>query len=175
MEAAKVEFPVVVDRENVVAGQFLGQKVIPLYTLVDEMGILRLTRAGGPGKKAFAEIEALLAEPVAQAVPRRTGPGPRPTLHDAEKLAALESEAAENPTAARPRFLAGVALLALGRDAEALVRFRAALALDRADWLCRKQIWALEHPEKFYEGPVDYGWQKEQIRREDEAAEKTGK
>lgn len=32
--------------------------------------------------------------------------------------------------------------------------------LDQDNWIIRKQIWALEHPEKFYKGKVDYDWQK---------------
>ena len=29
-------------------------------------------------------------------------------------------------------------------------------------WNLRKQLWAIENPDKFYDGPVDYGWQAEQ-------------
>jgi len=32
----------------------------------------------------------------------------------------------------------------------------------------RKQLWAVEHPEAFYSGPVDFEWQK---RRRQEDAE----
>ena len=39
--------------------------------------------------------------------------------------------------------------------------------MDPQNWLIRKQLWAIETPEVSYEGDVDYGWQKEQISRED--------
>ena len=32
--------------------------------------------------------------------------------------------------------------------------------------IIHKQIWAVEHPDKFYEGNVDYGWQKTQLEAE---------
>ena len=35
------------------------------------------------------------------------------------------------------------------------------------NWLIRKQLWALETPDVFYEADVDYVWQKEQIVREE--------
>ena len=28
------------------------------------------------------------------------------------------------------------------------------------NWIIHKQIWAVEHPDKFYDGNVDFGWQK---------------
>lgn len=36
-------------------------------------------------------------------------------------------------------------------------------------WLIRKQLWAIETPEAFYEGNVDFEWQKEQMAREEAA------
>ena len=33
------------------------------------------------------------------------------------------------------------------------------------NFIIRKQIWAVEHPEKFYQGEIDYDWQQEQLER----------
>ncbi len=52
-----------------------------------------------------------------------------------------------------------------GRTAEALARWREGLELDPANYLIRKQIWAVENPEKFYDGAVDYDWQREQTAK----------
>jgi len=52
-----------------------------------------------------------------------------------------------------------------GRTAEALARWRQGLELDPANYLIRKQIWAVENPDKFYDGAVDYDWQREQTAR----------
>ena len=52
-----------------------------------------------------------------------------------------------------------------GRAAEALARWRQGLELDPGNYLIRKQIWAVENPDKFYNGNVDYDWQREQTAR----------
>ena len=35
--------------------------------------------------------------------------------------------------------------------------------LDPSNWIIHKQIWAVENPDKFYEGNVDYNWQRQQL------------
>ena len=58
-------------------------------------------------------------------------------------------------------------LLEQGLREEALQRLRAARDLDPKNWRIRKQIWAIEHPEKFYESKApDYSWQQEELARE---------
>ena len=39
------------------------------------------------------------------------------------------------------------------------------LELNPDNYLIRKQIWAVENPERFYEGDVDYNWQREQTAK----------
>lgn len=59
----------------------------------------------------------------------------------------------------------GTVLLAQGQRDAALAELRRALALDPESFIVRKQIWAIEHPERF--GPtIDFGWQKEQLAAE---------
>ena len=41
--------------------------------------------------------------------------------------------------------------------------WREGIVLDPQNWNMRKQLWAIENPDKFYAGDVDYGWQKEQV------------
>ncbi len=64
------------------------------------------------------------------------------------------------------RFQLGLVLLKSGKKQEAMEEWRKALALDPHNWIIHKQIWAVEHPEKFYEGAVDYQWQKAQLAEE---------
>ena len=54
--------------------------------------------------------------------------------------------------------------LRTNRKKEALAALRKGLALDPRDYLIRKQIWCVEHPERFYEGEVDYRWQQKMTR-----------
>ncbi len=63
------------------------------------------------------------------------------------------------------RFAVGTSQYQQGKTAEALASWRAALALDPANFTVRKQIWMVEHPERFYP-KIDFDWQKEQLARE---------
>jgi tetratricopeptide (TPR) repeat protein len=67
---------------------------------------------------------------------------------------------------AAARFELGLVLLESGKKEEAMAEWRKALALDPKNWIIHKQIWAVEHPDKFYDGAVDYGWQKAQLEAE---------
>ncbi len=67
---------------------------------------------------------------------------------------------------AAARFELGLILLESGKKEEAMAEWRKALALDPQNWIIHKQIWAVEHPGKFYDGAVDYGWQKTQLEAE---------
>ena len=84
-------------------------------------------------------------------------------LADAE--AALFRAAELDPSDWSARFVLGTALYQQGHTAEALASWRAALALDPPNFTIRKQIWMVEHPEKFYP-TIDFAWQKEQLERE---------
>jgi len=58
-------------------------------------------------------------------------------------------------------------LLHQGEKNAALAKLKQARDLDPDNWRIRKQIWAIEHPEKFYTGDSpDYDWQNEQLNRE---------
>ncbi len=67
---------------------------------------------------------------------------------------------------AAARFQLGLVLLQEGKKEEAMAEWRKALALDPQNWIIHKQIWAVENPDKFYKGGVDYGWQKAQLETE---------
>jgi tetratricopeptide (TPR) repeat protein len=115
-----------------------------------ELEVLRVELAARPDDAAlhFALGEALLRE-------RR--------LSDAE--ASLRHAVDLDPRDWSSRFGLGTALYQQGRTAEALASWRAALELDPANFTVRKQIWMVEHPEKFYP-TIDFDWQKEQLARE---------
>ena len=63
-------------------------------------------------------------------------------------------------------FQAAAALVAEGKTEPALRLLQKALAQDPDNWLIRKQIWAIEQPERFYQGPIDTEWQKQRLERE---------
>ncbi len=62
-------------------------------------------------------------------------------------------------------FRKGLELYRAGRVREAMAEWRRGVELAPDNYVIRKQIWAVEHPERFYRGQVDYGWQREQMER----------
>jgi tetratricopeptide (TPR) repeat protein len=192
-------FPVEVDTADVF-GQAFGLKAIPVTFLVDEVGIVRL-QGGGPNADLLRQIETVLKEPTAQT--RATIPQLATTqskgdlektvarapddwrarlalarLYDAEKrfadaLSQLEAAVKLQPGEGSIPFHWGLVLLHQNQKENALVKFKRARDLDPENWRIRKQIWAIEHPDKFYAGDSpDFGWQKEELARENSAAKK---
>ena len=86
----------------------------------------------------------------------------------AEAESTLRRAAELDPSDWSSRFGLGTALYQQGRTDEALLSWRQALALDPPNFTVRKQIWMVEHPEKFYP-TIDFDWQKEQLQREGHA------
>ena len=62
-------------------------------------------------------------------------------------------------------FRDGLAHYRVGRVREALALWRQGLDLDPDNYLIRKQVWAVENPERFYQGDVDYDWQRDQFAK----------
>jgi hypothetical protein len=52
--------------------------------------------------------------------------------------------------------------LGRGRKDDAVAALKKALELDPENKVIPKQIWAIQHPDKFYAGPIDKAWQKKQ-------------
>ena len=70
--------------------------------------------------------------------------------------------------AAIESFAGGVSAYAGGDSEAAIRRWREALAEDPANYLIRKQIWAVQHPERFYPD-IDWDWQMQVLAQEREA------
>ena len=90
-------------------------------------------------------------------------------IFDDEGQAASAVSQLEAATKLRPRdssiaFAWGLVLLHHGEKDAALVKWKQARDLDPENWRIRKQIWAIEHPEKFYtRDSPDFGWQNEEL------------
>lgn len=193
VEKAGATFAVGVDRSDVLGSAF-GLKAIPVSFLVDEVGIIRL-RGGGPSAEFLAEIEGILKEPVSgvrSQPPRLADASPieelrgrvvvepdrgghrlalAQALERAGWLEEAEAEATEAvrrmPNDAQAWFTRGLVRLRREQRDTALRDFREAQRRDPGNWRIRKQIWALENPERFY-GPegIDWAWQREEVERE---------
>ena len=197
-EGAKAAYARLVDPKNALSEAF-GFKVIPNGFLIDEAGVVRAMKVGGfevSSPSTIRMVEEFLSLP-------RTGPGaPAPSAPTLEELKGrfesdptpesrlvyarallgenrakdalphLESASNELPKSWPAQFALGSCLLALDRKAEAVPQLRKALKLDPENYVIRKQIWLIEHPEKFHP-TIDWGWQREQLKKEREA-EKNG-
>ena len=62
-------------------------------------------------------------------------------------------------------FERGLKLYHDGETEKARGVWREGVALDPENWNMRKQLWAIENPDKFYSGKVDYSWQREQVEQ----------
>ena len=183
-------FPCLLDQYNFFNRAF-GLKAIPNVFLIDENGIVRLVN---PKDKHEAVEKLFLDEGVKQAdgeLYESTGVEDADAL--AARVDAAPDDVAlrlrladifcmkRDFDGARPHYEAvvekhpkhtealfglGILKLEAGDKAGAADAWRAALEEDKWNFVVRKQIWAIEHPEQFYEEKIDYGWQKEQMARE---------
>jgi hypothetical protein len=139
-----IEFPILLDPASTLAAS-LRFGVVPTGIFVDDGAIAYRHpddfEAGDP--RVRAALDAFLrGEPV----PEHVG---EERMHPASLQ----------------RFADGVAAHARGDVAGALALWREALEIDPANFLIRSQIWALEHPERFWP-TVDREWQEQQLLRE---------
>ena len=152
--AANADFVTLVDSQNIFGTRY-NLKAIPYGVMIDETG--RLVKppfnVNVKDQKTLAMLEKWLLDPDYNAM-----------LLDGIKPS-NEPPAKTNAEAAA-RFQLGLVLLEEGKKEEAMTEWRKALALDPKNWIIHKQIWAVEHPDKFYENGVDYGWQKAQLEAE---------
>ena len=153
-DAADADFVTLVDSQNSFGTRY-NLKAIPYGVMIDEAG--RLVKApfnvNVKDQKTLAMLEKWLSDPDYNAILlREMKPSNRST--------------AKTNTEAAARFQLGLILLENGKKDEAMTEWRKALALDPQNWIIHKQIWAVEHPDKFYKGSVDYGWQKAQLEVE---------
>ena len=140
-DEAAAEFVTVVDEENILARLF-GYRAIPNGFFIDESGELKYRYVSGFDIKEPGVVEEVLAFAANGEVP-------------AEGNTGLVSDF--------DYFERGLAQYKAGNLQEAKRIWLEGGKAEPDHWNLRKQLWAVENPDKFYDGPVDYGWQKEQI------------
>ncbi len=156
VEKAGATYRALLDQHNAI-GKAYSLKFVPVGILVDEEG--RLARAVGGVNIDDETFRRELTEWVTEgAIPKAWMEANRQGTPRALTPAEAEADA---------RFQLAIALLGQGKREEAIAELRRAFRLDPENWLIRKQLWAVEHPEAFYRGPVDFDWQKRQRQQED--------
>jgi hypothetical protein len=145
VEERDVTFPVLVDRESTLARE-LGFRIVPTGFFVDGKGVVRYRHANDfdvADPRVRWNLDRFLAGEETE----------EPAEEDRMSPEALEL------------FARGVSVYAEGKADEALALWRDALALDPDNFVVRSQIWALEHPDRFYPA-VDREWQELQLVKE---------
>lgn len=186
IEAAGAEYVNLIDANNLL-GELFGLKAVPNTLLIDEKGRF-------VGKASQKQAEEWAAKPVGAPLEKRA-PAHETSLKAVEALSRAlpydaplhtlraelyermgEAERALNAYEramkldaqdARRCFRYAKLLLQLNRKKEAAEQMRAALKLDPKNYIIRKQIWAVENPERFYNGGIDWGWQRRQTENEE--------
>jgi hypothetical protein len=153
-EQAQATFTTVVDGENVLA-RLHDARVIPNGIFIAPDGTIRMKIIGGfdVARPEYPAAVAHLLRGEEAAVSLSSSP------QAAKRLEATERELVAT------KLRLGYALLALGQHAQAVAEWRWALFYDPDNFTIRKQIWVLEHPEKF-SPEIDFDWQKETLARE---------
>jgi hypothetical protein len=145
VEERDVTFPVLVDRESALARE-LGFRIVPTGFFVDGDGVVRYRHTNDfdvADPRVRWNLDRFLV-----------GEDTEPPAEDER----MSPEALE-------LFARGVSVYAEGNADEALALWRDALALDPDNFVVRSQIWALEHPDRFYPA-VDREWQELQLVKE---------
>ena len=146
--AKEVSFPTLLDSDNAL-GRVFGFKAIPNGIFVDETGIVQYTKFGAFDirKPAYRRrVEQFLVQ------------------SDLEELAdSAEGRAYLADTEVSALFESGMSAYRAGDIESALIEWRKCIALQPDNWIIRKQVWAIENPERFYAGDIDSSWQAIQI------------
>ena len=158
VEKAGGTYRALLDQHNTI-GKAYGLKFVPVGILLDEDG--RLARAVGSVNIDQNEFRQELESWV------ETGVIPKGWI-DADSGREVQELTVEEKEA-DARFQLAIVLLEQNKKTDAIAELKRAFRLDPKNWLIRKQLWAVEHPEAFYDGNVDYGWQKAQMAEEDAA------
>ena len=163
------------DEQNLL-GDLYGFKAIPNGFLIDEQGVVRYGELGGfdirkPKTRALVERWAEGVESArGELVEPRAEAGPALRQAQGERETDGRHAQANSPTLSRvldevgTHFRQGEALYKQGKVDEAVAEWRKAVALEPDNYIIRKQIWAVQNPDKFYNGDVDYDWQAEQLK-----------
>ena len=139
VELAGAEFNTVVDASNVL-GTIFGYRAIPNGCFIDSDGILRYRKLG-----EFDIRDSYVKSNVFKFL--------------AGDIGSLEQS---SPTVSYGDYFSrGLSLYRSGDLNGAKKVWNDGIAVEPDHWNMRKQLWAIEHPEHFYDGKVNYDWQEE--------------
>ena len=148
-EKSGATFKTVVDEENLL-GQMYGFRAIPNGFLIDGEGVVRFKQLGGFDIRE-AETAALV-ERWAKGGSVEPGSDEDDAPGDAHSMA-------------NALFREGMSLYREGQVDGAMGKWREGVALEPDNYIIRKQIWAVENPNRFYSDEIDWDWQAKQMKQ----------
>ena len=148
LEKAHATLTTVVDQSNQL-GKLYGFKAVPNVYLI-----------GSDGNVDFIELGTFnIREPVKRSLVENWVSG--------KDFQSCQPEEFEQDThqKANELFVSGQQLFNLNKTDEAIKLWRKAIEIDPNNYIIRKQIWAIENPDRFYKDKVDYTWQDVQLEK----------
>lgn len=147
VEGTEDAFPTLIDADNVL-GRYFGFKAIPNGVLVSTEGKVDAVVAGGFDIRRSETRELVETWLTGSEVPVLEPPRDLDWSEEALEL-----------------FRGAGAAIRRGDRHEAVRLLKEAYPLEPDNYIIRKQLWAIENPDRFYAGPVDYEWQRRQLEQ----------
>lgn len=138
-------FPTLLDADNIL-GQTFGFKAIPNGLLVSPEGRIDGIVAGKFDIRRAESKELVETWLGDSQIPLLKPPDDLNWSEDALQLFREASTAVRR-----------------GDRREAIELLKQAYPLEPDNYIIRKQLWAIENPERFYAGDIDYEWQRQQL------------
>ncbi len=154
LEAAGATYPAVIDADGT-TGRLYGFKAVSSGFLIDERGALVFSKING-----FSIHRPEIADLIRRWVATSEVPPFKET--DSQYL-----QAPRGPTARRAIdiYRQGAARYRQGDKPGAAALMREAMRLDPDSIIVHRHAWAIESPERFYDGDIDQAWKQEQLRQ----------
>lgn len=147
VEKVDASFPTLLDADNLL-GQTFGFKAIPNGLLVSPEGRIDGIVAGKFDIRRTEWKELVQTWLSGSEIPVFEPPA---NLNWSSEALAL--------------FRRASAAVRRGDRPEAIRLLKEAYPLEPDNYIIRKQLWAIEHPERFYAGDIDYEWQRQQLEQ----------
>ena len=154
LEAAGATYPAVIDAEGI-TGRLYGFKAVSSGFLIDERGNLAFSKING-FSISRPEIADLLRRWAAES--------------EVPPFVETDSRYIQAPRGATDRramelYRQGATKYQQDDRAGAAALMREAMRLDPDSIIVHRHAWAIENPERFYDGDIDQEWKQEQLRR----------
>ncbi len=147
IEKFNLKFPTLIDQKNL-TGQLYNFKAVPNGIMIDEEGNIASKKIGGFDIRN-KKINNQLINWITKSFP--VEPIQNKTLDIKKEAANL--------------FEKGMTYFESNNIKLAIKYWKKSVEIDPDNYIIRKQIWAIENPEKFYSGKIDYDWQNNNIKQ----------